>query len=439
VAIRKIFIIFAIFVCSLVLLAVMGQLSLGGSDGISDSITDTLADRAPSDAWPVASQADIDALPDRANAVLTTDLSGIVLSRPVSLFGDGHKAGSVTLAADGARVSGLVASSVVIKGNDCIVDHCTVKSNAMNAIRADRVNNLKVLYNRIYGNQVKDSYGVYASNCTDLIVEGNTASGAYISFDEYGCVRPQIINNYVSHVDGFRQGIDFYMDCSSDGVFRGNEVEFSPYNGPGHAEDHDAIGFNHVDGILIEDNIAGGHYYTLKIYNSHDCVIQNNTLLRAGSLRTGFYDYNLIVRNNRISGEPKVGRSIGIWINDGTRDSIYEGNEIWDCQYGFEESHYPPGYRYLEGGPSLPCSNITLKNNYIHDCSSANIVMEDKGSCVEIGNYYTPTPTSVPSSTPLVTATPVATPGTQPTATPQASNGNPIIDFFTSIIRLIFH
>ena len=127
----------------------------------------------------------------------------------------------------------------------------------MTAIYADGVNDLKVLYNRIYGNQAKDSFGVYAANCTDLLVQGNSASGAYISFEEKSCTRPQIINNYVSHVDGFREGMDFHMEYASDGVFRGNEVEFDPYNGPGHAEDHDAIGFNHVEGMLIEDNIAG--------------------------------------------------------------------------------------------------------------------------------------------------------------------------------------
>jgi hypothetical protein len=153
-------------------------------------------------------------------------------------------------------------------------------------------------------------------------------------------------------------------------------------------------------------------------------------------MRTGFYDSNLIVRNNKISGEPKVGLSIGIWINDGTKDSIYEGNEIWDCEYGFELWHYPPGHRYLSGGPSLPCSNITLKNNYIHDISGINIAagdQDDRDSYIEINNYYTPTPTPVPSSTILVTATPVATPGVQATATPAASSGNPIVDFILGV------
>jgi parallel beta-helix repeat protein len=429
-------------VYSVALLAVISQFSLGGSYASSNSISDAvteLTDHVPSDARPVASQADIDALPDRANAVLTSDMPSIVLSRPVALFGDGHSIGSVILAADGARISGLKAEVVVVRGDDCTIDHCTVDSDAMSAIRADRVDGLRIVDNRIYGYQVRDSFGVYATNCTGLLVLGNTASGAYICFEIYGCTGPQVIDNYVSHADGFRQGLDFYMESSSHGVFRGNEVEFNAYNGPGHAEDHDAIGFNHVEDILIEDNVAGGHYYTLKIYNSHDCIIQNNTLLRAGSMRTGFYDYNLIVRNNKISGEPRVGRSIGIWINDGTKDSIYEGNEIWDCEYGVEESHYPPGYRYLEGGPSLPCSNITLKNNYIYDCSSTDIVMEDKGSCIEIDNYHTPKPTPGPASTPVVTDTPVVTPGAQPSATPVESSGNPIVDFITSIIRLIFH
>src|SRR5512138_980149 len=130
-AIRKISIVFAVLICSVALLAVMGQLSLSGSDGSSGRVTGALtelADRAPSDAWPVASQADIDALPDGANAVLTSDVSKIVLSRPVSLYGDGHRAGAVTLAADGVRVSGLIASSVVVNGNGCTIDRCTVKS-----------------------------------------------------------------------------------------------------------------------------------------------------------------------------------------------------------------------------------------------------------------------------------------------------------------------
>ncbi len=444
VAIRIIFVLLAILICSVALLAVICQFSIGVTDGSTTGDTGAatgLSDLVPSDALPVASQADIDALPDGANAVLTSDLSSIVLSRPVALFGAGHSIGSITLAADGARISGLKAEVVVIKGNDCTVDHCTVDSDAMSAIRADGVDGLRVIDNQILGYRVKDSFGFYATNCTGLLVQGNKASGAYICFDIYGCTRPQVIDNYVSHADGFRQGIDFYMESVTGGLFKGNRVEFSPYNGPGHAEDHDAIGFRYLDGVTIEDNIAEGHYYTLKIYNSKNCIIQNNTLLRAGSLRTGFYDSNLIVRNNKISGEPKVGRSVGIWINDGTKDSIYEGNEIWDCEYGFELSHYPAGYRYLDGGPSLPPSNITLKNNYIHDCSGTNIATgdkDDKGGYIEINNYYTPTPTPVPSSTLLVTETPGDTPGVQATATPAASSGNPIVDFINSIIRLIF-
>ncbi|MGA9141517.1 MAG: right-handed parallel beta-helix repeat-containing protein [Methanocella sp.] len=432
-------------VCSVALLAVVCQFSLGSSEAnsniTSDAVTE-LTDLVPSDARPVASQGDINALPDGSNAVLTSDLSSITLSRPLALFGDGHSIGSVTLAADGVRISGLKAEVVVVRGDDCTIDHCTVDSDAMSAIRADGVNRLHVIDNQIYGYRVKDSYGLYATNCNGLIVQGNNASGAFYCFWIDHCDGPQVINNYVSHAPGYQQGLDFYMEYVSNGVFRGNEVEFNPYNGPGHTEDHDAIGFRYLDGVTIEDNIAGGHYYTLKIYNSKNCIIQNNTLYRAGSMRTGFYDSNLIVRNNKISGEPKVGLSIGIWINDGTKDSIYEGNEIRDCEYGFELSHYPPGHRYLNGGPSLPCSNITLKNNYIHDCSGTNIVAgdkDDKGSYVEINDYYTPTPTPVPSSTPIATEAPVATPGVQATATPAASSGNPIVDFITSIIRLIFH
>lgn len=446
-AIRKIIIILAIIVCLEALLIAMGGLSLGGSDETGLSITGKMIDQVPYDAQPVASQAAIDALPSGSNAVLTSDVSDLVLSRPVRLFGDRHQAGSITLAADDIRVSGLVASSLKVKGDGCVVDHCTITADGIDAIRAEGVSGLQVLDNRIYGYQVKNSNGLYADNCPDLRAERNQVSGAYIAFNLNHCARPQVIGNYVSHADGFRQGIDFYMDYCTNGVFRGNEVEFNPYHGSGHAEDHDAIGFNHADGLLIEDNTAGGHYYTLKIYNSKNCVIQNNTLYRAGSMRTGFYDSNLVVRNNRISGEPAAGVSIGIWINDGTKDSLYEGNEIWDCEYGVEESHYPAGYRYLDGGPSLPCSNITLKNNYIHDCSGAYIVMQDKGSLIQIDNYNTPKPTPTPTPGPVVTATPVvtpvvtsgATPGVQPSPTPLVSSGNSIIDFITSIIRLIFH
>jgi len=420
----------------------------GSGDGTA--VAGTYVDAtAPADAQRVSSQADIDRLPPNANAVLAADVDVLSLNAPISLFGAGHSVGMVTLAAPGARVSGVEAGAIVAKADNCTIDHCTVNAQGMTAIAADGVNGVRVLDNVIHGNLITDSNGIFVHNAADAIVAGNTVSGAYMCIFIYVCTNPLVSDNYVGHVDGFRQGIDIYGDTITGGVFRNNEVAFDPYHGSGATQDHDAIGFRHLDGVLIEDNRAAGHYYTLKIYSSKNCIIQNNTLTRAGSLRTGFYDSNLIVRDNKISGEPLVGLSIGIWINDGTVDSIYENNQIWDCEYGVQESHYPEGTSYLEGGPSLPCSNITLKDNYIYNCTGSYLHIMDKGSITETGDLYgpmsSPYSTAVPSSTvtssptatiePSITPTPVPT----PTATEKTQSSGGLLDAIIDFLKSVYH
>ncbi|OPY27301.1 MAG: hypothetical protein A4E28_02063 [Methanocella sp. PtaU1.Bin125] len=422
------------------MIIVISLLSLGQGDNAGSGGRETVLDeRAPADAFKVRTQDEINSLPEGANAVLTENIDKLVITRPVSLFGDGKRVNSVTLAAPGARVCDVVAKSVVITADDCIVDHCIVYANSRYAIFADRVSDVRVLDNTVRGNEVKNDCGIYITNATRPVVEGNNVRGAYYCIYLDGCTDPVISYNYIGHVDGFRQGNDIYVTYTKGGVFRGNQVDYDPYHGPGSTEDHNAIGFDHVEGMLIEDNKAGGHYYTLKIYNSKDCVIQNNTLYTGGVvLRTGFYDSGLVVRDNRISGNPDVGRSIGIKVHDGTVDCLFEDNEIWDCEYGIEEFHYPAGNKYLEGGPSLPCNNITLATNYIHDCSRSPIVILDKGSCILKGNYYEPTPAPAVTKAPGATPTPVIKPMLQPSPAVQPSGGNTIIDFFSWLYHRIF-
>lgn len=74
-----------------------------------------------------------------------------------------------------------------------------------------------------------------------------------------------------------------------------------------------------------------------------------------------------------------------VWINDGVKNCVFENNEISYMKYGFKVTHYPPGTKYLYGYPSLPCSNIVLKNNYIHHCTVA-LCIADKGATIESGN-----------------------------------------------------
>ncbi len=445
--IRKIVITLAALTCIIAALALLYMSDASGSgDGMAAA--GTYVDPAvPADAQRVGSQADVDRLLPGANAVLAADVDVLNLTASISLFGNGRSVGMVTLAAPGARVSGVTAGAIVVGADNCTVDHCTVKAQGMTAISVDGVDDARVLANTVLGLQVTDSNGIFVENADRAIVAGNRVSGAYMSIFVRDCASPLVSDNYVGHVAGFRQGIDLYGEAITGGAFRGNEVEFDPYHGTGAAQDHDAIGFRELDGVLIADNRAAGHYYTLKVYTSKNCVIENNTLTRAGSLRTGFYDSNLVVRGNKISGEPLVGLSIGIWINDGTVDSLYEGNEIWDCQYGVQESHYPEGYAYLEGNPSLPCSNITLKNNYIHDCSGAYLHIMDKGSVTEVGNNYGPTPapsstvaaspTAVPSGT--ATTGPSITPTPKPTATETTQSSGGLLDGIFDFLKSIYH
>jgi parallel beta-helix repeat protein len=344
----------------------------------------------PSGARQVATQADINALPAGSSAVLTANVGALTLSKQISLFGNGRTAGAVTLAADGIRISGLTATSVVVKANNCIVDHNKVNSNVAYAIQASKVSGLKVLSNTIVGSRTTNSAGIYVANSTSVVIDGNKASGAYYSFYTYGVSRAQISYNYVSHYSGYRQGIDFHIRSTFNSVFNNNEVEFNPYTGPGQTADHDAIGFYNCDGLTISNNKAGGHYYTLKVYYSTNCVVENNNLYTGGIvLRTGFWSSNLMVRNNVISGEPKVGRSVGLYIHDGTKNCTYQGNTISYCQYGVQQFHYPTGTKYLEGRQAEACSKIYILNNKFSYCTGAALAIQDDSGCTVTGNTVT--------------------------------------------------
>ncbi|OPY27299.1 MAG: Periplasmic copper-binding protein (NosD) [Methanocella sp. PtaU1.Bin125] len=339
----------------------------------------------PANAVRVATQAQVDALAAGSNAVLTADLSGLTISKQINLFGAGHKVGSVTMTAAGARLSGAVAGTVTVKAANCVVDHCTIYGTGANAVRIDRVNGVKILSNTIHGSKTTNCAGIYATNMTGLVADGNTISGAYYCIYTYGCKDPQISHNMVKHEEGFRQGNDYFITYTDGGVFRYNEVEYDPYHGPGHMEDHNGMAFDHISGMTLENNKASGHYYCFKVYNSHDVLIQNNVMYKGGAcLRVGFYDQRITVKNNKMTGDAAIGYS-DVWINDGVKDSIFEGNEISYMNYGIKITHYPEGTKYLYGAPSTPCSNITLKNNYIHHCTVA-LGIYDKGSTIESGN-----------------------------------------------------
>lgn len=339
----------------------------------------------PSNAVRVSSQAQINALPAGANAVLTADLSSLTISKQINLFAAGHRVGSVTMTAAGARLSGAVASAVYVKAPRCIVDHCTITATGSSAVRVDRVNDVQVLSNVIRGSRTSNCIGIYATNLTGIVIDGNTLSGAYYCIYTYGVTNPQISYNHVKHESGYRQGNDYFITYTYGGVFRNNKVDYDPYHGPGSSQDHNGMAFDRVFGMTMENNEANGHYYCFKVYNSKDCTIQNNVMYKGGAcLRVGFYCERITVRNNKITGDAAVGYS-DVWINDGVKNCVFENNEISYMKYGFKVTHYPPGTKYLYGYPSLPCSNIVLKNNYIHHCTVA-LCIADKGATIESGN-----------------------------------------------------
>ncbi|HUL61547.1 MAG TPA: right-handed parallel beta-helix repeat-containing protein, partial [Methanocella sp.] len=340
----------------------------------------------PSNAVHVASQADINGLASGANAVLTADVSSLTLSKAVSLFGNGHKVSSITLAASGVRVSGVAANAIAVSAGGTTVDHCTVTQTGSYGIRVTKTDSVRILSNTVNGPRSSTSFGIYATNTTNVVIDGNTVTAAYMGIDLYGASNPRVSYNYIGNVAGFRQGIDIYAESVSGGDFANNEIMYSPYDGTGAAQDWDGMGFRYLEGTTIENNKIGGHYYALKVYLSNNVLIQGNNLYQVGSLRTGFYDSNLVVRNNKVSGQLGT-QSVGLYINDGIYNSRYENNEVWNCNYGVQVSHYPTGTRYLEGRPGTPCSYIYLTNNYFHDNKVA-LGIGDKGATIESGNTF---------------------------------------------------
>jgi nitrous oxidase accessory protein len=334
----------------------------------------------------------------------------------------------VTITRDGAGLEGFIIRNSDSTGSGILVraDDCTVAGNDVTAcydgIRVDGGHNVIVSDNRPYDN---DNAGIYVTGCSDILVTGNHASdNLYGVYMEKSCASVIEDNNCSNNID-----IDIYFEYLTDCVVRGNTITSERIKD----KKIDGLGIRYGVNVTFDGNYVSRHYYGIKVYESRDCTVENNVADGSGvNIRLDFDTHNTTLRNNTVRNGVD-----NVYLHSSAYNNTVEGNI---CYNGRE------GIYLLESTGNTVRDNIVFNNtigirmvsttgntvtgNYAY-ANSENIDA-DGGDNLVYGNYDYPKP-GMSTPAPDVTATPAPT----PTATPQ--EGNSILDFIFSIIRMIFH
>jgi parallel beta-helix repeat protein len=364
---------------------------------------------------------------DRAVTITGVDTGG---GRPVI---NGRGMGDVvTITVSGVRLEGFIVknsygagSGILVRADDCIVAGNDV-TRCIDGIRIDDARNVTVSGNHVYDN---GDAGIYVTNVSDVRVTGNRANdnlyGAYMEKSSDSTLSD---NNCSNNID-----IDIYLEYMKDSIIRGNTVTSERIKD----KKIDGIGIRYGTNVTFDGNYVSRHYYGIKVYESQDCLVENNVADGSGvNIRLDFNTTDTTLRNNTVrNGVDNIYLHSSAYANIVENNTCYNGREgIYVLESAGNVVRANEVYNNSVGIRLVSTTGNTVTGNYAYANNWENI-NADGGDNLIYGNYdYPPPGRPTPAAT-----TPVPTPAL-PSPSPTATgSGNPILDFISSLISLIFH
>jgi parallel beta-helix repeat protein len=330
----------------------------------------------------------------------------------------------VTVAGDGVWLEGFLVKNSASSGSGILVtaDNCTVAGNdvtdCFDGIRVEDSRNVVVTGNHPYNN---DDAGIYVTNGSGIRVAGNHANdnlyGAYMEKSSGSAIED---NNCSNNID-----IDIYLEHMVDSMVRGNTVTSERIKD----KKIDGIGIRYGVNVTFDGNYVSRHYYGIKVYESQDCLVENNVADGSGvNIRLDFETHDTTLRNNTVrNGVDNVYLHSSAYGNIVENNTCYNGREgIYMLESAGNVVRGNDVFNNTIGIRMVSTTGNTITGNYAY-ANSVNIDT-DGGNNTIYGNYDYPNPGK---------PTPAAT--VMPTPTATSRGGNPILDFISSIIRMIFH
>jgi parallel beta-helix repeat protein len=333
---------------------------------------------------------------------------------------------AVTLASKGIWMEGFVVKNAASASSGILVraDNCTVTGNEVtgcfDGIRVDGARNVVVAGNHPYGNG--DS-GIFVTASSGIRVAGNHANdnhyGAYMEKSTDSVIED---NNCSNNID-----IDLYLENISDSLVRGNTITSERIKD----KKIDGLGMRYGTNVTFDGNYVSRHYYGIKVYNSQDCLVENNVADGSGvNIRLDFETHATTLRNNTVrNGVDNIylhSTAYGNLVENNTcyngREGIYMLESAGNLVRGNEVFNNSIGIRMV----STTANTVT--GNYAY--GNVESIDSDGGNNTVYENYDYPKP-----GKPAPTGAPTA----MPTPVPASPGGNSILDFISSIIRMIFH
>ncbi len=332
----------------------------------------------------------------------------------------------VTVTVDGVWLEGFVVknsdstgSGILVTANDGTIAGNTV-TDCFDGIRVDGGRNVVVIGNHLYQN---DDAGIYVTNGSGIRVTGNHANdnlyGAYMEKSSASVIED---NNCSDNID-----IDVYMEYINDSLVRGNTITSERIKD----KKIDGLGIRYGTNVTFDGNYVSRHYYGIKVYNSQDCLVENNVADGSGvNIRLDFETHDTTLFNNTVrNGVDNVYLHDTAYNNTVENNTCYNGREgiymlvsAGNLIRGNEVFNNSIGIRMVSTTGNTVTGNYAFGNEESIDTDGGNNAVYDNYDCPDPGK-----PAHIDA--PVVTQT--------PTATPPA--GNSILDFLSSLIKMIFH
>jgi parallel beta-helix repeat protein len=332
---------------------------------------------------------------------------------------------AMTVTADGVWLEGFVVknsdsagSGILVKANDVTVAGNDV-TDCYDGIRVDDGRNVVVIGNHLYRN---DDAGIVVINGSGIRVTGNHANdnlyGVYLEKSSAAVIEG---NNCSNNID-----IDVYMEYISDSLVRGNTITSERIKD----KKIDGLGIRYGTNVTFDGNYVSRHYYGIKVYNSQDCLVENNVADGSGvNIRLDFETHDTTVLNNTVrNGVDNIYLHSTAYNNTVVNNTCYNGREgIYMLESAGNQIRGNTVFNNSIGIRMVSTTGNTVTGNYVFGNEVA--INADGGNNAVYDNYDRPDPNRpVPTDVPVVTPAPTATPA-----------GNPILDFLSSLLKIFFH
>ncbi len=294
----------------------------------------------------------------------------------------------VTIAASGVRLEGFLVINSYGAGSGILVtaDDCTIAGNdvtrCIDGIRIGDARNVTVSGNHVYDN---DDAGIYVTNVSDVRVNGNHANdnlyGVYMEKSSDSIIEG---NNCSDNID-----IDVYLEYINDSTVRGNTITSKRIKD----KKIDGIGIRYGTNVTFDGNYVSRHYYGIKVYESQDCLVENNVADGSGvNIRLDFNTHDTTLRNNTVRNGVD-----NVYLHSSAYDNIVENNTCYNGREGIymleSVGNVIRGnevYNNSIGIRMVSTTGNTITGNYVYANSEG--IDADGGDNLVYGNYDYPKP-----------------------------------------------